>query len=229
MRHTPARIALLLLMATPTACGGAPIIPGIRTTVVSLVKIDCSDCGAQIVADLRERPGVYQARFDRRTAEVSVVASPGFDVLTAVRVGAARRGFDVLLSAGLGRYGDPPRFPDGADVRIIARGGEDVPNLDALLVRGKVTVLDFSASWCSPCRIIDEHMFAVLRTRNDVAYRRLEVGDWTTPLAQRYLKGVLRLPYVVVYGPSGAKLSSFEGVNLPGVDTAIARGSAPPN
>ena len=176
-------LAPLLLIAALAACGSAGgISAGRRTTVVSLVKIDCSDCGSQLVADLRERPGVYEASFDRRKAEVSVVASPAFDVFTAVRQGAAQRGFDVLLGAGRGEYLDPPRFPEGADVRLLVRDGADLPSLDALLVPGKVTVVDFSASWCGPCRAVDEHVIDVLRTRNDVAYRRLDVGDWTTPL-----------------------------------------------
>ncbi len=216
-------VAPLLLSAALAACGGA-LQAGGRTTVVSLVSIDCADCGDQIVADLRERPGVYQAAFDRRKAEVSVVASPGFDVFTAVREVAARRGFDVLLGAGRGHYLDLPRFPEGADVRLIARDGADVPSLEALLAQGKFTVVDFAASWCGPCRTLDQHMIEVLRARPDVAYRRLDVGDWSTPLAQRYLKSVPSLPYVVVYGPSGAKVSAFAGADLAVLDAALAAG-----
>jgi len=43
---------------------------------ISLEKVDCADCGDEIVADLRARPGVYDAQFDKKKAEVQVVASP---------------------------------------------------------------------------------------------------------------------------------------------------------
>ena len=174
------------------------------------------------MSDLRARPGVYDATFDRRRAEVRVDASPSIDGFTAVREAAARKGFDALLGAGRGQYQGAPSFPAGADVRVVAHGGADLPDLDGILARGKVTVVDFSANWCSPCRLVDQHMRQVLTARGDVAYRKLEVGDWTTPLAQHYLQNVPKLPYVIVYGTTGARVKTFAGVDLPGLDAAIA-------
>ena len=179
--------------------------------VVSLQRIDCSDCGDEMVTDLRARPGVYSAAFDKQRAEVSVVASPSFDVLTTVRQLAARQGFEAMLGAGQGQYLERPKFPEGADVKSVSNGGVDVPDLAPMLVKGKVTVFDFTATWCRPCRQIDEHMVGVLGARTDVAYRRLEIGDWDTPLAKHYLKAVPQLPYIIVFDAAGAKVTAFSG------------------
>jgi thiol-disulfide isomerase/thioredoxin len=223
-------LSTLALAALLTAgCGGAPPIPSdAQTAVISLDRIDCADCGAQIVADLRERPGIYAAAFDKQKAEVTVVASRSFDVFTTVKQLAAHEGFEAILGAGKGHYLDGPAFPPGADFKVITRGGAEVPELSTVPVKGKITVVDFSATWCRPCRAIDEHMAKVLVTRSDVAYRKLEIGDWDTPLAQRYLKGVPQLPYVLVYDAAGARVKEIVGVDLAGLDAAIGKGAPQP-
>jgi thiol-disulfide isomerase/thioredoxin len=120
-----------------------------------------------------------------------------------------------------------PALPDGADVARISAKGEDVPTLEVHLARGKVTVFDFYADWCAPCRQIDAHLIEVLRGRNDVAVRKLNVMSWDTPLAKRHLAQVPALPYVVVYGRQGARVAAISGLKLDELDRAIALGAAP--
>ena len=208
-----------------TACGGAQVPSDARTTVVSLQKIDCADCGTEIIEDMRKRPGVYDAKFDRRRAEIIVVASPSFDVFTTVKNLAANEGFEAMLGAGQGKYLEGARFPEGADMKTVVKDGVDVPDLAPILAKGKITVVDFSALWCEPCRKVDEHMAKVLTDRADVAYRRLEIGDWDTPLAKRYLKNASALPHVIVYGASGEKVGEISGLDLAALDVAIAKGT----
>ena len=119
----------------------------------------------------------------------------------------------------------PPQPPEGADVQRLVDGGEDVPALAALVARGKVTIFDFYADWCGPCRHVDEHMFEVLKRRSDVAYRKLNIVSWETPLARHYLANVPGLPYVVVYGKDGREAGTISGLELDKLDRAITVGS----
>jgi thiol-disulfide isomerase/thioredoxin len=218
-------VCFAMASALMTACAGAP--RDARTVTVSLEMVDCAECGSEIIEDLRRRPGVYEAQFNKRRAEITVVASPELDVLTIVKQLAANEGFSAVLGEGKGKYLERPAFPEGSDAQTVVEGGRDVPDLSVLLVKGKATVVDFSGIWCRPCRKIDEHMVKVLGEKKSVAYRRLDIGDWDTPLARRYLKDVPQLPYVIVYDANGKKVDEIVGVDLERLDKAIAKGSAP--
>ncbi len=220
--------AIFLTMAAllSSACSGVP--KDAKHVTISLEKVDCADCGEEIVTDLRGRPGVYQAEFDKKAAEVRVVASPEFDVLGTVKQLAANEGFDAVLGEGKGKYLAHIPFPAGADAQTVVEGGRDVPDLKAFLVKGKTTVIDFSGVWCRPCRKIDEYMTTALTARKELAYRRLDIGDWDSPLAKHYLREVSQLPYVIVYGPNGEKVDEIVGVDLARLEKAIAKVAPPP-
>jgi thiol-disulfide isomerase/thioredoxin len=116
----------------------------------------------------------------------------------------------------------PPKPPDGADFQRLVDSGQDVPSLEPHAVRGKVTIFDFYADWCGPCRQVDEHVFELLEKRTDIAYRKLNIVSWETPLAKRYLANVPSLPFVVIYGRDGKQAGTMSGVNLDDLDRAIA-------
>jgi thiol-disulfide isomerase/thioredoxin len=117
----------------------------------------------------------------------------------------------------------PLVVPEGADYRKIADAGEDVPSLEAHLAAGKVTVFDFYADWCAPCRTVDAHVVGLMKDRADLAFRRMNIGGWDTPLAKRYMKNVSSLPYVVVYDKSGKRVGEIVGLDLKKLEETIGR------
>lgn len=119
-----------------------------------------------------------------------------------------------------------PALAGGADLRRLSEAGEDVPDLGAHAVKGKVTVFDFYAEWCVPCRQVDAHMYGVLNGRADVAYRKLNIVSWDTPVARRYLGGVPGLPFLIVYGKDGREVARVSGLELDALDKAIAAGGS---
>lgn len=116
-----------------------------------------------------------------------------------------------LCHEGLVYYVLPP-IPDGADVVHLSRMGEDVLDLAAHVAPGKVTVFDYYAFWCGPCKAVDAYIYGLLARRTDVAYRKLNIYTWDSPLAQRALARASGLPYVVVYGRDGKELARVRDV-----------------
>jgi thiol-disulfide isomerase/thioredoxin len=150
------------------------------------------------------------------------MAAPSFDALGAAERLKGDEKFGLAVGAGKGSY-LPWAQVKGGDVKTVAEGGADVPSLEPHLAKGKVTVVDFSAIWCDPCRTLDEHMLKLVEARQDVAYRKLEIGDWDTPLAQRYLKTARQLPYVLVYDKGGRRIAEVSGLDLAAIEAAIQK------
>jgi len=115
-----------------------------------------------------------------------------------------------------------PKLPTDADVQWLSKAGEDVPDLDVHAVRGKVTVFDFYAEWCNACRKVDGHVYTRIANGDALAYRKLNVSEWESPLGQRYLKSVPSLPFVVIYGKDGKRKATLSGADLAALDRAIA-------
>ncbi|HEU4412813.1 MAG TPA: thioredoxin family protein [Polyangiaceae bacterium] len=115
-----------------------------------------------------------------------------------------------------------PKLGPGADVAWLAKAGEDVPDLDAHAVKGKATVFEFYADWCAVCRKVDGHVYKRLAGGDaKLAYRKLNVVAWESPLAEHYVRDVPSLPFLVVYGADGKKLAELHGGDLGALDRAI--------
>lgn len=104
-----------------------------------------------------------------------------------------------------GRQGEDP--PSG-DVAVVSKG--DAVDLSANAVKGKYTIYDFYADWCSPCRALDPQLRELAARHADVAIRKIDIIDWTTPVvAQHHVEG---LPYMVLFGPDGKQLAAGDEV-----------------
>jgi copper chaperone CopZ len=193
-------------------------------TILSLRELSCESCGAAVEAALKKTPGVHFAHFDRDRVEVTVHHSPDVQPGALVRV-VEQAGYKAEPGPGRGAYLPEATFPPGSDVQWIARGGADV-DLEPHRAAGKVTVFDFYATWCGPCREVDAEMAKILAEDSDVALRKIDVGTWDSPVAKHYLAGASGLPFIIVDGRNGARVRTIAGLDLAALRAAIAEGKS---
>ncbi len=195
-----------------------------KMVTISLQKLSCQSCGQAVVRALRQRKGVQEAKFMKDKVEVTVRYDP--DTMTSTRLlqVVKETGYQGSLGAGKGAYLPHITFKPSMNVQVISKKGEDI-ELKKYLVPGKVTVFDFYAVWCGPCREVDREMYRLLLKRNDIALQKINVVDWKRPVARHYLTNVKALPYVIVYSRKGKLIRKISGLKLKQLNAAIAEGS----
>lgn len=97
--------------------------------------------------------------------------------------------------------GQPPDVA-GLDVADLGKPGEAV---DLVPVPGKLTIFDFWATWCEPCKVLEPALIELARAHPEVvAIRRIDTVDWDSPAVARHLTpGGFNLPHVKVFDSSG--------------------------
>ena len=216
----------LLLALTVVSCGPSSkalrqTSPHSMSTTLSVNRLFCQSCSSKVTALLETLSGVHDIRFDRKRVEFSVAHAKTLEpdqLIDVVQAG----GFDARLGPGQGSYEVPVDHPETLDVELISRGKR--VDLDVHIVPGKVTVFDFYADWCGPCRQVAEAMNEIMASEPRIALRKVDIIDWDTSVARQHLKRVPQLPFVVVYGPDGKLIDKISGLKLERLKNAIQKG-----
>ena len=123
----------------------------------------------------------------------------------------------IVTSATFGAAGG-----SAAKVKIITHGSKI--DLDKHLVRGQVTILDFYADWCGPCRVFGPQLEKIAKEDSDVVVRKVDIVSWGTPVTQQF--SINSIPHVQVYSKAGKLVGEFGGGNDQALRALIAKGKS---
>ncbi len=99
-----------------------------------------------------------------------------------------------------------------ADFRKPARGSIEPE-------RDKITIVDFYADWCGPCRKMSALLKRLTETNSDVVLQKVNI-DQQKDLAAEYK--VTAIPHIIVYDKSTRVVDNFIGLNEARLRKAIA-------
>lgn len=186
------------------------------TTVLSVQDATCRSCLHKVKSVVEDIPGIDEVSINFMKAETTInhQQSVTREMLLAK---CSETSVTCVLGKGKGSYKSSVTFSKGSDVAWLTHKGEAI-DINTALVPGKITVIDFFADWCGPCRNVDEMMVDYLEDYSkEVALRKVNIVDWDTPVVAQYLKTINGLPYAMVFNQDGKlvkKLVSFNPEDL---------------
>ena len=89
------------------------------------------------------------------------------------------------------------------------------------LAFGNVTVVDFYADWCGPCRQLSPSLEQMARTDPEIALRKVDIVNWNTAVVKQY--NIHSIPHVNVYNRGGRLVGTVVGADVDKVKSYIAQ------
>ena len=107
----------------------------------------------------------------------------------------------------------------GEPIKVISHGAQI--DVNQHLVLGNVTVIDFYADWCGPCRQLSPGLEQMASNDPEIALRKIDIVNWKTAVVQQF--NVHSIPQVNVYDRSGRLVGSVLGSDLEEVKRYVAQ------
>ena len=110
----------------------------------------------------------------------------------------------------------------GQPIEVISHGTQ--VDITRHLALGNVTIVDFYADWCGPCRMVSPTLEQMAQTDPEIALRKIDIVNWNTAVVRQY--SIHSIPQVNVYNRGGQLVGTVVGADAEGVKRYVAQAKA---
>jgi thioredoxin 1 len=107
----------------------------------------------------------------------------------------------------------------GQEIEVIGHGAQ--VDITKHLSLGNVTIVDFYADWCGPCKQISPALEQMAKTDPEIALRKIDIVNWTTAVVKQY--NVHSIPQINIYGRTGRLVGTVVGADADQVQRYVAQ------
>ena len=107
----------------------------------------------------------------------------------------------------------------GQPVEVISHGAQ--VDISKHLALGSVTVVDFYADWCGPCRALSPSLEQMAGTDPEIALRKIDIVNWKTAVVRQF--NVQSVPQVNVYNRGGNLIGTVVGADIDAIKRYVAQ------
>ena len=110
----------------------------------------------------------------------------------------------------------------GQQAEVISHGAQ--VDISQHLAPGNVTIVDFYADWCDPCRQISPSLEQMARTDSEIALRKIDIVNWNTAVVRQY--NIHSIPQVNIYNRGGRLVGTVVGADFEQVKRYVEQAKA---
>jgi thiol-disulfide isomerase/thioredoxin len=107
----------------------------------------------------------------------------------------------------------------GQQVEVISHGAQ--VDIAQHLALGNVTVVDFYADWCGPCKQLSPSLEQMAQTDPEITLRKIDIVNWNTAVVKQY--NIRSIPQVNVYNRGGLLVGTVVGADAEEVKRYVAQ------
>jgi len=187
-----------------------PIFAG-EPLAFTVIGIDCAMCAKPVTNVLQSVDGVSNVRLDWKAGRAVVDVPPSFD-RTRIRTALTNAGYDAVFAGETRKDIEPLPAAVVATLDIVVYPGTSKLDIAKTVVAGKITIIDYYADWCGPCRVLETRLERLMNGDRSIALRRVNIGKWDNAAAKQATElKAEALPYIRVYDAKGNFVAAVTG------------------